>query len=196
MTKLRLLALLAVVALVLLPAIAVAQGGIQPPCRFYGTVLVDGADVADGTVITATIDGNDTYTATTTASSYGVIIAQPDGKSYDGKTVTFKIGADSASQTGTWTIGGNVEVNLTVGEPPLTPGGITEAELKALIQEVIDANAATLKGPKGDTGVAGAAGATGPAGKDASSVMGIVAIVLAAIAILGVGFVLMRKQKA
>jgi hypothetical protein len=195
MTKLRLLALLAVVALVLLPAIAVAQGGLQPPCRFHGTAQVDGANVADGTVITATVDG-DAYTATTTASSYAVTIAQPDGKSYEGKTVTFKIGADSASQTGTWAIGGNIAVNLSKGEPPLTPGGMTEEELKALIKQVIDANTATLKGPKGDTGAAGAAGATGPAGKDASSVMGIVAIVLAAIAILGVGFVLMRKQKA
>src|SRR4030042_6828444 len=119
MTKLRLLALLAVVAFVLLPAIAVAQGGLQPPCRFHGTAQVDGANVADGTVITATIDG-DAYTATTTASSYAVTIAQPDGKNYDGKTVTFKIGVDSASQTGTWTIGGNVAVNLSKGEPPLT----------------------------------------------------------------------------
>jgi hypothetical protein len=195
MTKLRLLALLAVVALVLLPAIAVAQGGLQPPCRFHGTVQVDGANVADGTVITATIDG-DAYTATTTASSYAVTIAQPEGKSYDGKTVTFKIGADSASQTATWTIGGNVAVNLTKGQPPVTPGGMSEAELKALIKKVIDENAATLKGPKGDTGATGPAGPAGPAGKDASSVIGIVAIVLAAIAILGVGFVLMRKQKA
>ncbi len=195
MTKFRLLALLAVVALVLLPAIAVAQGGLQPPCRFHGTVQVDGANVADGTVITATVDGT-AYTATTTASSYSVTIAQPEGKSYEGKTVTFKIGADSASQTATWTTGGNVAVNLIKGEPPLTPGGMTEEQLKELIKEVIDANAATLKGPKGDTGATGATGATGPAGKDASSVLGIVAIVLAAIAILGVGFVLMRKQKA
>ncbi len=195
MTKLRLLALLAVVALVLLPAIAVAQGAPQLPCRFHGTAQVDGANVADGTVITATVDG-DAYTATTTASSYAVIIAQPDGKSYEGKTVTFKIGADSASQTATWTIGGNVAVNLTKGQPPVVTGGMTEEELKALIEEVIQDNIDDLKGDTGATGPAGPAGATGPAGKDASSVIGIVAIVLAAIAILGVGFVLMRKQKA
>src|SRR5512136_1197561 len=98
MTKVRLLALLAVVALVLFPAIAFAQGGLQPPCAFHGTVQVNGQNVADGTVITATI-GNDTYTATTTDSTYRVVIAQPEGKSYDGMTVTFMIGSATAGQT-------------------------------------------------------------------------------------------------
>ena len=97
MTKVRLLALLAVVALVLFPAIAFAQGAPQLPCAFHGTVQVNGANVADGTVITATI-GNDTYTTTTSDSTYRVVIAQPEGKNYDGLTVTFMIGSASVSR--------------------------------------------------------------------------------------------------
>jgi hypothetical protein len=42
--------------------------------------------VADGTVITATI-GNDTYTTTTSDLTYRVVIAQPEGESYDGLIV-------------------------------------------------------------------------------------------------------------
>ena len=184
MTKVRLLALLAVVALVLFPAIAFAQGAPQLPCAFHGTVQVNGANVADGTVITATI-GNDTFTTTTGNSTYRVVITQPEGKSYDGLTATFKIGNDTASQTGTWQMGGNVALNLTKGTPGVTP---TPSNIGP-------------KGDKGDTGAtgpagpAGPAGATGPAGKNASSVIGIIAIVLAVIAICIGVIVMMRKPQ-
>jgi hypothetical protein len=208
MTKLRLLALLAVVALVLFPAIAFAQGELQPPCAFHGTVQVNGAAVADGTVITATI-GNATFTTTTTDSAYRVVIVQPSGGSYDGLTVTFKIGSATASQTGTWSTGGNVAVNLTSGTTPTpnTGGGITQVKVTALAAGAAptvsyDSTTGILTlgipaGATGATGPAGAAGATGPAGKNASSVLGIVAIVLAVIAILIGVMVMMRKpQKA
>jgi len=207
MTKLRLLALLAVVALVLFPAIAFAQGELQPPCAFYGTVQVNGADVADGTVITATI-GNATYTTTTTDSAYRVVIAQPSGGSYDGLTVTFMIGSASASQTGTWNTGGNVEVNLTSGTSPVGPsGGISQVVVTALAAGAAPTvsydpttGILTLGIPAGATGATGSTGPIGPegpAGKGASSVIGIVAIVLAVIAILIGVMVMMRKpQKA
>ena len=58
MTKLRVVVLLAVVALLLVPAFAYAQTPPQPPCRFYGTVTVDGAAVPAGTIITATVAGD------------------------------------------------------------------------------------------------------------------------------------------
>jgi uncharacterized protein YdeI (BOF family) len=133
MTKLRLLALLAVVALVLFPAIAFAQGGLEPPCAFHGTVQVNGANVADGTVISAKL-GNDTYTTTTTDSAYRVVIAQPEGKSYSGLNVSFMIGNATVTQTATWQIGGNVLVNLTRGvAPPIEGGGgITQVVVNAL----------------------------------------------------------------
>ena len=204
MTKLRLLALLAVVALVLFPAIAFAQGGLQPPCAFHGTALVNGQNVADGTVITATI-GNDTYTATTTtaagASTYRIVIAQPEGKSYDGLTVTFMIGSATAGQTGTWQMGGNVAINLTKGVPVPTTGGgnlITGAQLGNSTgydpnTGMITIKKADITGSKGDTGAAGVKGDTGPAGKNASSVLGLVAIIIAVIA-LAIGVIVMMRK--
>ena len=202
MTKLRLLALLAVVALVLFPAIAFAQGAPQLPCAFHGTVQVNGANVADGTVITATI-GNDTYTATTSDSTYRVVIAQPEGKSYDGMTATFKIGSDTAKETGTWQMGGNVALNLTKGTPVITPGGgtlITGVQLGNTTSYnpttgIITIKQSDITGAKGATGATGATGAAGVASKDASSVIGIIAIVIAIIAVAIAGMVMMKKPQ-
>jgi hypothetical protein len=206
MTKLRLLALLAVVALVLFPAIAFAQGGLEPPCAFHGTVQVNGANVADGTVISAKL-GNDTYTTTTTDSAYRVVIAQPEGKSYSGLNVSFMIGNATVTQTATWQIGGNVLVNLTRGvAPPIEGGGgITQVVVNALaagsaptVSYNPDTGILTLGIPAGQTGATGATGAigaAGPAGKAGSSVLGIVGIVLAVIAIALAVIVMMRKPR-
>ncbi len=155
-------------------------------------------------MITATIDG-DTYTATTPsaygASTFSLNIAQPEGKSYDGKTVTFKIGSDTAGQTATWTMGDNVAVNLTKGTPPPTigpGGGITDVQLGDSTSYdpatgIITIDKDAITGPKGDTGATGPAGAKGDTGKAASNVIGIVAIVLAAIAIIVAIVVMLRK---
>jgi hypothetical protein len=211
MTKLRLLALLAVVALVLFPAMAFALGEApQLPCAFHGTVQVNGQDVADGTVITATI-GTDTYTTTTPsaagASTYSIVIAQPEGKNYDGLTVTFKIGNATATQTGTWQTGSIVALNLTKGTPITPIGGvITQVVVNALAAGSAptasynsDTGVLTLGIPAGQAGVQGIQGIQGiqgEAGKAGSSVLGIVGIVLAVIAIIIAVVVMMRKPQA
>jgi len=209
MTKVKLLALLAVVALVLFPAIAFAQGGLQPPCAFHGTAQVNGANVVDGTIVTATI-GNDTFTTTTTNSAYRVTIAQAEGKSYAGQTVTFMIGSNTVSQTGVWQMGGNVALNLTSGATPTaTPVGgmITSVVLGDTTSfnpatGVLTIKKADITGPAGAAGAAGAVGPAGPRGltgadgKDASSVLGIVALIIAIIALIVAGVVMMRKPKA
>lgn len=87
----------------------------SPPCRFRGTVMLDGATVADGIEITAIING-DEYT-TETPSDYGastyVLLIEA---SYDaGTEITFKIGNRIADQTGSWEMGGNIELNLSAG---------------------------------------------------------------------------------
>jgi len=210
MTKLRLLALLAVVTLVLFPAIAFAQGGLEPPCAFHGSVLVNGLKVADGTVITAKI-GNATFTTTTTTtagnSTYRVVIAQPEAVSYSGMTVSFMIGNATVTQTATWQIGGYELVNLTRGTGPVGPsgGGITDVFVIPLPAGSAptrsydaDTGILTLGIPAGQTGATGATGATGPigpAGKTASNVLGIVGIVLAVIAIALAVIVMMRKPR-
>ena len=92
-----------------------------PPCRFRGMVQLNLTNVPDATVITAIIDGIG-YTATTPAAGYGpstfvVLIPKPEGRSFDGKTVTFKVGNYMAAQTASWTMGGNVLVNLIASTP-------------------------------------------------------------------------------
>jgi len=209
MTKLRLLAVLAVVALVLLPVVALGQ--VQPPqqpCRFYGNVTADGYQVAASTAIKAMIAG-DVYQTTTPAQGYGpssyAVKMTPGNKTYTaGEAVTFMIGDRAAQQSGNWTAGGNFQLNLTAGGPPQpTPppgGGITGVQLgnhtgydskTGLV--TIDKSAIT--GPAGAAGATGAAGAAGLPGKDAPGgiVIPIVALVLAVIAIIVAIVVFMRK---
>jgi len=203
MTKLRVVVLLAVVALLLFPALAYAQTPPQPPCRFYGTVTVDGAAVPAGTVITATV-GGDAYTTTTPAegygsSSYAIKIEEPDGKNYEGATVTFMIGGSSAKETGTWTLGGNANVNLSMGEAVVPSEGITDVEVVMIGAD--DDAYATLSGstltiyiPAAKDGATGATGAQGPQGEEGPGAPGgialpvvalIIAIIAAGIAVMG-----------
>jgi len=105
-------------------AVTPTPGPIFPPitslpCRFHGTVRLDGAEVSDGTVITATIEG-EIHTITTPApavygpSTYAIKIAPLGDTPYnDGTAIIFMIGDYTAAQTGTWVAGGNVELNLT-----------------------------------------------------------------------------------
>ena len=86
-----------------------------PPCRFHGTVTLNGANVADGTVVTVIIAGYGYTTTTATvngASTYAITIPKATGVSYEGQAVTFRVGSATAIQTSAWTMGGNVLVNL------------------------------------------------------------------------------------
>jgi hypothetical protein len=102
----------------------------SPPCRFHGTVTLNGANVADGTVVMALIWAYGYTTTTTTVngtSTYSIIMPKAQGNSYEGQAVTFRVGSDTASQTSTWTMGGNILVNLTastagpIPTPTITP---------------------------------------------------------------------------
>lgn len=115
MSKVGVLVILTAVALLLLPGIATAD---EPSgCRFTGTVKLDGADVADGTTITATIAGDEYGNATPTGwgvSTYSITIQPPDGMYYpDGTKVTFKINGHATHQTGTFQAGENIRLDLT-----------------------------------------------------------------------------------
>jgi beta-lactamase superfamily II metal-dependent hydrolase len=93
-----------------------------PPCRFYGTVTLNGIDVVDGTTITAVVDG-DEYTTVTPAvygsSTYAIKIAEPAGKNYEGKPVYFRVSSPfysyghMAGQIGIWEIGHNINLDLS-----------------------------------------------------------------------------------
>ena len=210
MTKVRVLVLLAVVALLLFPAIAQAQGGLQLPCRFYGDVTIEGDPAPDGTVITATVGGTE-YTASTPAGGYGtgtyeILISPGEGVNYsEGSLVTFKVGEVQVTQTESWESGGNVEVDLSYGEGVQEGGLITTVVINTLASGATatasyDSATGTLTlgipaGPAGAAGAAGATGAQGEPGEDAPGgiVLPIIALVLAVIAI-GVAVMGMRRR--
>lgn len=123
--------LLALGALLLPTAQAAAQAPPSPPCRFYGTVLLDGEPVPNGTMITITIK-SDTYTTTTPGlvdgipvygnSTFAVTLVPLPGTSYsEGTAVIFKVTGYEADQLGYWETGGNVKVDLFAWRPPVTP---------------------------------------------------------------------------
>ncbi len=128
----RALAILLALAALLLPAAqAAAEPPPSPPCRFYGTVLLDGEPVPDGTLITITIEG-DTYTTTTPGlvdglpvygnSTFAVTVVPLPGTSYSEQTaVIFKVAGYEAGQLAYWETGGNVKVDLFAWVPPATP---------------------------------------------------------------------------
>jgi len=109
------------------------------PSSFYGIVKVNNANVADGTLIQALIDGQafaagrtqtyqgDSVYALDVPSDDTDTIIQDGGR--DGDTIQFQIGGVVADQTGTWRSGTNVNLGLsassaatlTAPEATLTP---------------------------------------------------------------------------
>jgi len=157
MTKVRMLALMAVAALLLIfPTVAFGQQSM--PHLTAVTANVDGAPAPDGTVVTAWIDGEQVASGTVEGGMAVLVI--PGDSSTAGKTINFKIGDQDAAETDTWEQGGHVDPELTIsaGDGTSTPAESgTPGEPGA-------AGDQGAKGEKGDTGAAGAAGAAGPAG--------------------------------
>lgn len=107
--------ILALLVLFFLPATAAADG--SGTCTFSGTVKLDNAQVADGTLVTAIIAGGEYHTGTSTGygySTYSLSIRAPDGKNYpDGTKVNFKVNGHTTSQTAIFKAGANVRLDLT-----------------------------------------------------------------------------------
>jgi hypothetical protein len=83
-------------------------------------VSLNGANVADGTVVTVIIAGYGYPTTTTTvngASTYSIIIPKAKGITYEGQTVRFLVGSATALYTSVWIGGGNVLQNLIASTP-------------------------------------------------------------------------------
>src|ERR671914_1387632 len=153
MTKLRFLALLTVLALVLaLPAVASAQQ--VPPHVFHGTVTVNGLPAPVGTEVIALAGGQPVATDTVDQNGeYTLLVPQSEGE------ITFRVGTLNAAETSNWEQGGANIVNLTASSfaPPSTegtppPGAVGPAGPRG------------EPGPAGEVGPAGPAGETGPAG--------------------------------
>jgi hypothetical protein len=85
------------------------------PAVFGGSATLNGSPAPNGTIVTALIDGAVAATAHTDREGYRFAIAQPPGRSYEGKTIRFRIGGFIANQVATWTNGGGDILNLTAG---------------------------------------------------------------------------------
>ena len=130
----------------LIPYTASAQDA-QLPCTFHGMVFVNGQAVAEGTEISALIEG-DTYSTTAVvttdgSSTYSLEIAPPAGTEYRVcSPVTFTIGDISALETASFVPGYDFVLDLTaieeqkpcvfhgtvhVDEKPVAEGTVVEA---------------------------------------------------------------------
>lgn len=125
--------LAAVLGVVLLGATAaLAESPPNPPARFVGSVLVDGAQPAGGTTIEARI-GSTTCGVTTTFNASGqsrYVVDSPaldpganPNCGTDGAVVTFYIGGKKADQTGSWKNYqlNTVDLTYTTPAPSATP---------------------------------------------------------------------------
>jgi hypothetical protein len=196
MTKLRFLALLTVLALVLaLPAVASAQQ--VPPHVFHGTVTVNGLRAPVGTEVIALAGGQPVATGTVDQNGeYTLLVPQSEGE------ITFRVGTLNAAETSNWEQGGANIMNLTAssfgGQPgpdgtpapsvagPAGPRG--EPGPAGEVGPAGPAGPAGEAGPPGPQGSAGPPGPQGPQGPSGSSgifgILGLIGFILAIIALI------------
>ena len=88
-----------------------------PVCNFYGSLQVGGADAPVGTAVSAWIEDAKAAEATTTSvGSYVIKVVQPEGETYAGKTVAFRIDDRATGIASTGEAGENRNVPLSVGK--------------------------------------------------------------------------------
>jgi hypothetical protein len=199
-----------VVLLLMLPSVVSAQRVI--PHAFLGSATVNGSPAANGTVVAALVDGQQMAAKSVTGGTYPVLLVEPSGESFDGKTVTFTIGGIAAAQTYIWQQGEVTELNLTatpvIGSPAATPtpapvlvlgpkGDAGPTGQQGLQGVQGSAGPPGSGGPAGPAGSAGPAGVAGPSGSqgltgpdgdtgtDGNSLVGILALIFAVLAFLG-----------
>jgi hypothetical protein len=204
-----LLAIAVIAVFLLLPSSASAQRAI--PHAFLGSATINGSPAADGTVVAALVDGNQVAAKAVVDGTYPVLLVEPSGDSFAGKTVTFTIGGFAATETAFWIQGEVTELNLTA----IPPSGTPVPTPILVVGEKGDPGSSGsqgsqgiqgIQGPAGPAGAAGAAGSaggfgpagisgpdgsqglTGPRGEggdSGSSLFGIIAMLLAAFAFIG-----------
>jgi hypothetical protein len=108
------------------PIPTAAGGGPTPPSRFLGTV--SGPGVTDGATVTASVGTTVCGTGQVSGGNYVVDVAHAftrPGCGRDGAQVTFAVGANRATQTGTFQSAAFTQLNLTVQPPTPTPAATT-----------------------------------------------------------------------
>jgi hypothetical protein len=153
MKKLRLLALMAVAALLLIfPAIVLGQP--VPPHVSKLVVSVDGNPAADGTEVTVWMNGTVQVASVTTSGGKAIFKIEGEAGS-TGKAINFKVGSLDAAEEDTWEQGGHVDREFAISVS--SKSATTKAPAEPPKAE---------KGKDGEKGAKGATGAAGIPGKD------------------------------
>jgi hypothetical protein len=85
----------------------------QPPAHvFTGEAFIDSEPPPDGTIITAWIDGRAVARKRSKGGRFTVKIEQPQGQSYAGRTVTFRVGQVQTGLRRNWRPGGNSDIQV------------------------------------------------------------------------------------
>lgn len=118
------------IASAMVVSIAGAQSPPNPPSRFVGSITVDGAPAAAGTLVEARVGSTTCGTTTvfTSGSEARYVLDSPAAEptlspncGTDGATVTFYVAGRQAAQTGSWANYKLNTVNLTVSAATATP---------------------------------------------------------------------------
>ena len=153
--KVRVLALVAVMALLLALPLAVSAQQV-PPHVIIGKATLNGAPAHEGTMVTAMVDGQkagSTMVMGAEGKFETLLVMGP------GDEITFMIGDAMAMEKVPWMQGGAAMQNLNA-----EPGGMMPEPVDMVMPEKGDKGARGSMGPAGAAGADGAPGATGPQG--------------------------------
>ena len=197
--KVRVLALVAVMALLLALPLAVSAQQV-PPHVIIGKATLNGAPAHEGTMVTAMVDGQkagSTMVMGAEGKFETLLVMGP------GEEITFMIGDSMAMEKVPWMQGGAAMQNLNA-----EPGGMMPEPVDMVMPEkgekgdkgargsMGQPGAAGAAGPAGAAGAAGADGAEGPQGpagtqgqmgpQGGGGILGILGFILAIVALIGV----------
>jgi hypothetical protein len=85
-----------------------------PAHVFTGKTSVDSNPPPDGTIVTAWIDGRSVARTRLNGGKYTLRVRQPEGQSFAGRIVTYRIGGVQTGERRPWKQGGSTNVNLNV----------------------------------------------------------------------------------
>ena len=112
------------------PTATVALQATPTPLPATPTPALSCQPVADGTVVTAWIDGTQAASDSVENSQFALIIEQPDSAYYVDEIIAFKIGDLGANETAIWEPGGAEILDLTataMPRPDPTPSPLSPA---------------------------------------------------------------------
>lgn len=164
MTGFKILVVTAVAGL-LFALTAVASAQLVPPHAFQGSLTTSNGPVMDGTAISAFIDGEQVASVVAAAGAYpALLVEQPEGGNFSGKTVTFTIGGLAAAESAAWVQGELTVLDLSIA--PVVPTPVPEATpvILALAPEKGEPGEQGPRGEPGQDGRDGTLGQSGPPG--------------------------------